>query len=162
MAICARDIMEPHVVAVAPDMPLAELGDLLISKRISGVPVVEAGKLVGIVSRSDFVRCLSLGRALAELVAEGIESEEFAPGQAAALPALSQQLTKQFEGRSVRDIMVRDPVTVSPEAPITEVARVLVSRHLHRVLVVAGTTVHGIISALDVVRLVAEGQLRVP
>lgn len=159
MTICARDIMQPHVVTVTPDLSLVELGDLLISKRIGGVPVVEAGVLVGVVSRSDFVRCLSLERSLAGLVADGLDDEEFAPGGTSP-SLLSQPLFKQFEDRSVRDIMVSEPVTVRPDTPVREVARVLVTRHLHRVLVTEGETVHGIISALDVARVIAEGRLR--
>ena len=159
MTICARDIMQPDVVTVTPDMPLVQLGDLLISKRIGGVPVVEAGALVGVVSRSDFVRCLSLERALAGLTADALDDEEFAPGGKSS-PLLSQQLAKQFEGRSVRDVMVREPVAVRPDVPVSEVARVLLTRHLHRVLVTDGGTVQGIISALDVVRLIADGRLR--
>lgn len=159
MTIRARDIMQPDVVTVTPDMSLAELGDLLISKRISGVPVVEGGALVGVVSRSDFVRCLSLERSLAGLVADGVDDEDFAPG-GTPLPPSSPQLAKQFEGRSVRDIMVSEPVAVRPDTPVGDVARLLLARHLHRVLVTDGGRVCGIISALDVVRLIADGRLR--
>lgn len=159
MTIRARDIMQQPVVAVPPGMSLSELGDVLISKRIGGVPVVERGVLVGMVARSDFVRCLSLERSLAGLAAGALDDEEFAQG-ATSSPLLPQQLAKLFEGRSVRDIMVQEPVTVRPDTPVSEVARVLLSRHLHRVLVTDGGAVHGIISTLDVVRLIAEGRLR--
>jgi len=56
--------------------------------------------------------------------------------------------------------MVVDLVTVSPDTPVTEVARLLVTRHIHRVLVTEGEKVHGVISTLDLVRLVAEDRLR--
>ena len=39
-------------------------------------------------------------------------------------------------------------------------ARLLVTRHIHRVLVTEGETVRGVISTLDLVRLVAEDRLR--
>ena len=96
---------------------------------------------------------------MAGLVADGLDDEEFAPGGTSP-SLLSQPLFKQFEDRSVRDIMVSEPVTVRPDTPVREVARVLVTRHLHRVLVTEGETVHGIISALDVARVIAEGRLR--
>jgi len=148
--------MERHVVTVTPETALAELADLLVRKRISGVPVVQSGALVGVVSRSDFVRAVSLERSLAGLIAEAETPEEFAPGEAPE-PVV---LPPHVEGGAVRDVMVSSPVTVSPETPIGEVADLLVKRHLHRILVVDGKTLRGVISALDIVRLVASGKLR--
>jgi CBS domain-containing protein len=162
MALVARDIMQPRVVTTGPSTPLAELSDLLISKRIGGVPVIERGVVVGIVSRSDLVRAFSLDRSIAGVVAEGAEQEEFAPAEVPDLGMLPQHLTKQLEGRTVRDVMTRDPVSVSPDTSVREVATLLVSRHLHRVLVTEGKRLCGVISALDVVRSVADGRLREP
>lgn len=162
MTLCARDVMEPHVVTVTPDTTLAELADLLIGKRIGGVPVVQHDTVVGMVSRSDFARVVSLDRTLAGLIAEGDWQEEFAPGAAPEPTRLPAQLATAMEGRTVRQAMVSAPVTVSPDTPIDAVARVLVTHHLHRVLVVEGQTLRGVISAFDIVRLVASRRLAAP
>lgn len=159
MTIRARDVMEPHVVTVTPDATLAELADLLISKRVGGVPVVQHGAVVGVISRSDFARVVSLERSLAGLIAEGEPYEEFAPGETPDPMRLPPQLGAAMEGRTVGQVMVAAPITVSPDAPIDEVAEVLVRHHLHRVLVVEGKTLRGVISTLDIVRLVASGRL---
>ena len=160
MTIRARDIMQPDVLTVVPEMSLAELGDLLIASRVGGVPVVDHGRLVGIVSRSDIVRSLSLDRSLAGLVT-GASEEEFAPGTVAASPPLPKNLSaKELATRTVRDVMVVDVVTVAPETPVADVANVLVERHLHRVLVTEGKAVHGVISVLDLARLIGQGRLR--
>ena len=55
----ARDVMTREVSSVAPDTPLAEIATLLEKRRIRRVPVVEEGRLVGIVSRSDLVRAFA-------------------------------------------------------------------------------------------------------
>jgi CBS domain-containing protein len=55
--------------------------------------------------------------------------------------------------------MVVDTVTVSPDTPVKQVSRILTDRHLHRVLVTEGTAVRGVITALDIVRLVADGRV---
>ena len=162
MPVRARDVMETDVLSVAPSTSLAELSDFLISQRISGVPVVEDGVLVGIVSRSDVVRSLSLERSLVGMVAEGTEHTDFSPGEAHAQAVLPESLSPELRRRTVRDIMVVDVVTVAPDAEIGEVARVLVDRHLHRVLVTEGRTVRGVISALDLVQLIADGRLATP
>ena len=125
-----------------------------------GVPVVEGDAIVGVVSRSDFARVVSLERALAGLVAEAEGVEEFAPGELPAPIPLPPDLAAQMEGRTVRDVMAPTPVVVSPETPIAEVADLLVRRHVHRVLVADAAGLRGVISALDVLRLVADGHLR--
>jgi CBS domain-containing protein len=52
----ARDIMTPDVVVVPPDMPVEEVGALLVDNRIHGAPVVDdSGRLVGMVSLVDLV-----------------------------------------------------------------------------------------------------------
>jgi CBS domain-containing protein len=158
MAIRARDVMQSNVLTASPDMTLAALEDFLISRRISGVPVIERGALVGIISRSDIVRSLSLERSLAGLIAAGLASPE---GTAAPMP-LPAHLQAELAARTVRDAMVADPVTVLPDTPIAEVARLLHMRHIHRVLVVEGPVIRGVISTLDLVLLIAEGALREP
>jgi len=53
----AQDIMVSPVVTVTPETSVQELAQLLIDRRISGVPVLDAqGTLVGIVSEGDLLR----------------------------------------------------------------------------------------------------------
>jgi CBS domain-containing protein len=162
MTLRARDVMETDVLAVAPTLSLIDLADFLIRERVSGVPVVAAGELVGHVSRSDLVRAGSLERSLAGLAAEAVDPPEFAPASEPALVASLASLAPALKARTVRDIMVTEVLTVTPETPLTEVARLLLARHLHRVLVTEGRRVRGVISALDLVRLIADERLRSP
>jgi CBS domain-containing protein len=145
--------MVTSVRSVAPTLPLDDLQDLLVEQRIGGVPVIEHDRVVGIVSRSDFVRAASLDRALA-----GVASEGFA---ADAEPGASVR-TADARARVVRDIMSPDVVTVAPETPLDEVARVMAKRHLHRVVVIEDGTLRGMITALDLVRMIGDGRLRPP
>jgi len=156
MSLRARDIMQKRVLSVSPDMPIPELVDFLITHRVSGVPVIEKGNVVGIVSRSDLVRAVSLERSLAGIVAQGFEQEEFAPGESSPPLGLRSSAVQALQDRSVRSIMVTDPTSVGPDTPVVAVARLLVEKHIHRVLVVDGGKLLGLISSLDVVRLVAE------
>jgi CBS domain-containing protein len=54
----ARDVMTPDVVTIVEDTTLADISELMAIRRIKRVPVLRAGRLVGIVSRSDIVRAL--------------------------------------------------------------------------------------------------------
>ena len=57
-----REVMTSPVVSVRRTTPLDEVARLLEKHRIKRVPVLEAGRLVGIVSRADLVRRLALRR----------------------------------------------------------------------------------------------------
>jgi CBS domain-containing protein len=148
MAILARDVMKTTVVSVHPDTPLAELEDTLIARRISGAPVLEHGHLVGIVSRSDIVRYFTLQRSMAALL-HPPKTDEGEPAPEESWQSAERHLR-------VKDIMARDTVVVAPDTPISEVARLMVSRHVHRVLVTESDAVVGLISALDLAQIVAE------
>src|SRR4029450_2809435 len=54
-AVRVREVMSSPVVCVPPDLPVKEVADLLVNHRISAVPVVDHGELVGIVSEADLV-----------------------------------------------------------------------------------------------------------
>jgi CBS domain-containing protein len=53
-----RDVMTRQVLCVSPDQPLAEVASLMTNKDVDRVPVVEEGRLVGFLTRSDIVRKL--------------------------------------------------------------------------------------------------------
>ncbi len=56
------DIMTRPVIAAAPDTPLREIANLLEKHRIKRVPIVQNGKLVGIVSRANLLQALASAR----------------------------------------------------------------------------------------------------
>lgn len=60
-AVQAKDIMTRHVASVSPDAALADIADILESRAIKRVPVVDKGRLVGIISRADLLRALMSG-----------------------------------------------------------------------------------------------------
>jgi CBS domain-containing protein len=58
-AVKAADVMTKGVITASPDLPLGELASLLEKCRIKRVPIVENGKLVGIVSRANLLQALA-------------------------------------------------------------------------------------------------------
>ena len=56
-----KDVMQGDVIKVYASTPMQELRDVLRDNRISGVPVVENDRLVGIVSMEDFIKWLTAG-----------------------------------------------------------------------------------------------------
>ena len=53
------DVMTRNVVVARPDTPLHDIATLLEQNRIKRVPIVQGGKLVGLVSRADLVQALA-------------------------------------------------------------------------------------------------------
>jgi CBS domain-containing protein len=54
-----REIMTNEVISVSPGMPLTDVVELMESQQVKRLPVLEDGKLVGIVSRADLLRALA-------------------------------------------------------------------------------------------------------
>jgi len=55
----AREVMTTAAVTIGPEDDLEALAELMLKQRVNPVPVVEAGRLVGIVSRTDIVRMMA-------------------------------------------------------------------------------------------------------
>jgi CBS domain-containing protein len=55
----ASDVMTRDVVSVTPNTPLAAIADLMEQKRIKRVPVLDGGRVVGLVSRSNLLRAFA-------------------------------------------------------------------------------------------------------
>jgi CBS domain-containing protein/anti-sigma regulatory factor (Ser/Thr protein kinase) len=53
------DVMKRNVITVSPQSPMSQLREILRDKRVSGTPVVEDNKLVGIISIEDFIKWLA-------------------------------------------------------------------------------------------------------
>ncbi|GBD42641.1 Inosine-5'-monophosphate dehydrogenase [bacterium HR40] len=146
----ACDVMTTGVITVSPDTPVHEIARLLVDKRISGVPVVDAeGHLLGIVSEGDLVRRLEEeddGRRRSWWLDLLATPEERAQGYVRA------------HGRRASDIMTREVVTVAPDTPVGTIARLLEERHIKRVPVVHQGKVVGIVSRADLLRALAARQ----
>ncbi len=51
-----KDLMKAPVITTEPDTPLAEAAALMVKKKIGCLPVLEAGKMVGILTETDVLR----------------------------------------------------------------------------------------------------------
>lgn len=155
--VTAGDVMTEDVLTVRPEMTITELDELLVEAQISGAPVVEAGELLGIVSRADVIRALYSEQREAQRVSDFYTSPFPIP-----IPALEQlardsrRIADHMTKLLVRDVMTPAPGRVAPDTEVTELARLMVREGFHRVPVVDGERLVGIVSALDLVKLLAD------
>jgi CBS domain-containing protein len=133
----ARDIMTTKVVTVAPETRVEEIARLLLERRISGVPVVDAdGRLVGIVTEGDLMRRPDIGTERHRgwwLRLFGDERERAAEYARA-------------HGSRADEVMTRSVVTVGEETTVDEIARLLEAHRIKRVPVVRDGKLVGIVS----------------
>jgi CBS domain-containing protein len=145
--------MTPDVVTVADDMSTHEAARFFIEHEISGAPVVDdQGRLVGVVSLTDIVRSVT---------EEDDEGDR--PGRSAfyrgdvgdiTLEDLGQRFVEQ-QARSVRDVMTPTIHAVKDSDPVAVVAKAMLDQHIHRLIVMRGADVVGIISSLDLLKVLA-------
>ena len=60
--VVVKEAMSSEILTTAPDTPVADAARLMIERKIGCLPVLEDGKLVGIVTETDFVRLVAEGR----------------------------------------------------------------------------------------------------
>ena len=63
--VVVKEAMSAELFTTTPDTPVAEAARQMIERRVGCLPVLEAGKLVGIVTETDFVRLVAEGRSAA-------------------------------------------------------------------------------------------------
>jgi CBS-domain-containing membrane protein len=149
----AGDLMSRRVVAIPQGMSLRAAAGLLAKERISGAPVVdETGRCVGVLSASDFVKWAQDGgpeKGVRFTAAQCFCSE----WQVVDLTFLPPD--------EVRWHMTADPVMVSLATPITDLARMMVDAHIHRLIVVdAEHRPIGVVSSTDILAALADADSR--
>jgi CBS domain-containing protein len=162
MALLARDIMQTRVVTVPSDMPLSDVADLLFRERIGGAPVIEAGaggrgRVIGIISRTDLMRFPLYRNAVAGVIDDYVRDLAAADGIGGVEP-LPAPVLEELSAHAAGDAMAASPISFEAATPVRDVARAMVARRVHRVVITDGDALAGVISSLDIVRLVAEGR----
>ena len=129
------ELMQTEVQTAAPDASLDDASRIMADAHVSGLPVVDRrGRLVGVISTTD-------------ILASEEEAED--PATRVAL----------YQETPVQDLMTPRPVTIGPEAQLKEAAQQLLYADVHRLFVVDGDRLVGVISTTDIVRAMANGQI---
>jgi CIC family chloride channel protein len=123
-ALTAAMVMEEKVETLSSQMRLSEVREAFLRSHHRGFPVLQEGRLVGIITQSD----------LAERVGKAGDETDAV----------------------LSDIMTPQPVTVSPNTPLTDVLYVLNRFQLSRLPVTDGQRLVGIITRADIIRAESE------
>jgi CBS domain-containing protein len=151
MAIRPRrvlELMNPDVVTLRPDHTLAEAQQILASKSVSGAPVVDAaGRVLGVVSQNDLVRKAAHPDTAAQAGQFFSSIEDYADLGTTLIAAGSQHVSDVFTPRVY---------SVNRDTGVAVAANIMRERRIHRLLVIDKGVLVGIISSLDLLRVVEE------
>ena len=142
------ELMNPDVVTLRPEHSVAEAQEILSAKSVSGAPVVDdAGRVVGVVSQNDLVR-RTTHPDTAEHAGQFFSSiEEFADLGATPVAAGSVR---------VADVMSKRVYSVGRDTGVAVAANIMRERRIHRLIVTDKGVLVGIVTSLDLLRVVEE------
>jgi CBS domain-containing protein len=141
----AADVMTPDPMCISPDASITDAIRLMLERRFSGLPVVDAGgSVVGIVTEGDLLRRAETGtqRKRArwiEFLMSGRLATEYV----------------QTSGRKVGDVMTPDVRTVTEDAPLEDIVHLMERHQINRVLVVRDGKLVGIVTRANLLHALA-------
>lgn len=147
-----KDLMNPDIMTVADEMTTDELARYLTEREISGAPVVDSqGHLIGVVSMTD------IGRHMADPEFGAPDNGGFygAGASDVTLEDLGQRYVEQ-RAATVRDVMTPVIHQVPVTASVVDAARIMVDQHIHRLIVTQDKEPVGILTSMDVLKMVAD------
>ena len=143
--LTAADVMTREVVSVGPDTPVRAIAELLFTRRISGVPVLEDGRLIGVVSEGDLIgHAAATGEQrrswwLSALMNDSASARDYA----------------KTHGRTARDVMTSAVITIGEAATLAEIAKTLERHRIKRVPVLREGKLVGIVSRGNLLQALA-------
>jgi len=144
----AKDIMTTPVATIRPETRVREIATLLLQQRISGLPVVDHGRVVGMVSEGDLVRRYEIGterrRSEGSLWTNLLKGN---PGPAAYVKSRADRAA---------DIMTQPAICIPHDVPAAEIAARFEKHRIKRLPVLLHDRLVGIVTRADLVRALAE------
>ncbi|TIV21493.1 MAG: CBS domain-containing protein [Mesorhizobium sp.] len=138
----AQDIMTTAVISIDASASIADAADLMLTRRISCLPVTRDGAVIGIVSEGDFLRRKELGtqrvrpRWLEFLAGPGKIADEYV----------------HTNGRRVDEVMTTDVVSAPPGTSLAEIVELMGRHDIKNVPILDGGRMVGIITRSDLLR----------
>lgn len=151
MAMLVKDVMNAHPITVQADDSVSEAARRLRENKISGMPVLEGERLVGIVSESDLLKLLAV---------EEDEGSLWLPSPFEIFEVPFRDLVKWERMRSkaedistkkVREVMSRSLHEVSSDETVEEAAAIMTRHRINRLPVIDGGRLVGILTRGDII-----------
>ncbi len=153
-----KDVMNKDVITCKPDDPVSILAKLFKENRISGMPVVEKGKVVGIVSETDLLKLFETPQFSGELwLPSPFEVIEIPIRNLVRLEEFKKAL-EDMKLKPVGDIMKKSVHSISPEDSLEEASSRMVKYKVNRLPVIENGKLVGIVARSDIIRGLSESE----
>ncbi len=153
-----KDAMNIDVITCKPDDPVSTLVDLFKNNHISGMPVVENEKVVGIVSETDLLKLFKTSEIPVDMLLPS-------PFEIIEIPIRSvirfEEFKKALEDihmKPVRDIMKKKIYSISPDSTLEDASNMMVKHRVNRLPVIENGKLVGILVRSDIIRGLSKEQ----
>ena len=153
-----KDAMNIDVITCKPDDPVSTLVDLFKNNHISGMPVVENEKVVGIVSETDLLKLFKTPEISMDMLLPS-------PFEIIEMPLRSvirfEEFKKALEDirmKPVRDIMKKKIYSISPDSTLEDASNMMVKYRVNRLPVIENGKLVGILVRSDIIRCLSKEQ----
>jgi len=150
-----KEVMSKPVITVTPETLVKEAALLLGEKDISGVPVIDAGKIVGVFSEADILRSIKTTKKDLRLIYPSVSSL----GIAFQEEVTQREILEAYDEighRPVKEVMSKDVVTIESDTPLNEAIVKMVRKGINRLPVVDKHELVGMVTRGDVIRGLAK------
>jgi CBS domain-containing protein len=145
-----RDVMNPEPVACQATDAVSDAVKLLKRNNISGMPVLEGEKLVGVVSESDLLKMLSAEDEGGLWLPSPLEVLEVPIRDLIRWERL-QAGAEEIGMTRVSEVMTKKVHAVSPEDTVEQAASIMVRHRINRLPVLEGERLVGIVTRGDII-----------
>jgi CBS domain-containing protein len=137
------EIMTTDVTTIGPSASLKEAAELMLERRISGLPVVSpGGEVLGVISETDIL----FKERTREVRKQGLLTRR----------ALADEESLKLTARTVGAAMTMPALTIGADRPVSEAATMMLERHVNRLPVVdTELRLVGLVTRSDLVRAFA-------
>ncbi|MGP8321091.1 MAG: CBS domain-containing protein [Methanosarcinaceae archaeon] len=150
-----KDVMNPDVVSCKPDDEISSAAQLLKEQNISGLPVVEEGKVVGIVTEADILKLLEVPEHGGLWLPSPLEVIEIPIRELINWEDTKHMLTN-IGTKPVKEIMESKVYTISADNSIEDASSLMIKHKVNRLPVLDNGALVGIITRGDIIRGLAE------
>ncbi len=146
----AQDLMTSPVVTIRMDATVGEAAQVMLDGRVSCLPVLDGQEnLVGILTHHDFAIHIRY---------HPLADQQYIILGITTTPAHIEEVSRQVSTKLVEEVMHQPVITVRHDAPISEVAELILREQIHRLPIVRDSAVVGIITRHDFLKLIVEGE----
>jgi CBS domain-containing protein len=152
-----KEVMSKDVMTLSPDTLVRDAAAMLAKRNVSGAPVLDSGKVVGVFSEGDVLKSIKTTKKDMRLVFPSISSL----GIAFEEEVTQREILEAYEeigNMPVKSVMSKEVLTVDAEIPLNEAIVKMVQKGVHRLPVVQDKKLVGIVTRGDIIRGLAAEQ----